>query len=131
MARIDLTPIPTILDYMVGSTWVTSVVINNADGTPKNLTGAKIFADILQNNVEIGTQLKVDNGIIIADDKLSFKVKVDWRRTEQVNGIETLVPKLSELPTGIFKMLVTVLTGNDDIVACAYTINVLKEAISK
>ena len=131
MARIDLTPIPTILDYMVGSTWVTSVVINNADGTPKNLTGAKIFADILQNNVEIGTQLKVDNGIIIADDKLSFKVKVDWRRTEQVNGIETLVPKLSELPTGIFKMLVTVLTGNDDVVTCAYTINVLKEAISK
>lgn len=128
---IDLTPMSQTFNYMVGDTWNMNIQVKNPDNSIQNLAGAKIFADILQQNTEVLPQLRVGAGIELAQDNLSFFVKKDWRGLETINGVETLTPKLSELPVGRFKVLVTIQNAGVESTIASITVNVLQEELAK
>lgn len=127
--QIDLTPPSLDITVMVGDSWKQSFFLKDADDTPIILTGVSLFADILKNNVVIG-QLNLTNGITVAEDGYTFTVRKDWRTKQTQNGIPVLVPPVTYLELGTYKLIVRYEKSGEDVALFVLNYKVVNSEIS-
>lgn len=127
--QIDLTPPSLDITVMVGDSWKQSFYLKDADDTPIILTGVSLFADILKNNVVI-SQLNLTNGITVAEDGYTFTVRKDWRTKQTQNGIPVLVPAVTDLELGTYKLIVRYEKTGEDVTLFVLNYKVVNTEIS-